>query len=58
MSQKDKDQTIRERHQQASVLWLKIEATIDDLKALGPHSLDGDNALMNVQERLNQLSKR
>lgn len=36
----------------------KIEQLIDELKVLGPHSLDRDNALANIREHLAQLSRR
>lgn len=36
----------------------KLEKLIDELTALGPHSLDRDNALMNTKERLAQLARR
>ena len=53
-----KDERIRELHQEAGKHWPMIEAIIDELKSLGPHSLDGDNALLNVRDWLYQLSKR
>lgn len=58
MTQADKDSQIRELQQRASGLWPTMEGIIDDLKALGPHSKDGDNALANTREWLEQLSKR
>lgn len=36
----------------------KMEKLIDELKALGPHSRDRDNALANTSEHLVQLSHR
>lgn len=36
----------------------KLEKLIDELKALGPHSLDRDNALANTRGHLAQLSRR
>jgi hypothetical protein len=35
-----------------------LKDIIDQLKNLGPHELDGDNALLNVRERLASLSRR
>lgn len=58
MTQAEKDAKIRELQQQASGLWPTVEGLIDDLKRLGPHSMDGDNALANTREWLKQLSKR
>lgn len=58
MSQAEKDSKIRDLHQEASAMWPKIERIIDDLKVLGPHSLDGENALMNIRNWLDQISKR
>ncbi len=56
--QNQKDQRIRDLHQQAGKHWPALESIIDELKELGPHSLDGDNALANVREWLGQLAKR
>lgn len=36
----------------------KLEKLIDELKALGPHSLNRDNALANTREHLAQLARR
>lgn len=58
LSQSERDQRIDELHRQAMAMWPGIEQIIDELKVLGPHSFDGDNALTNTQEWLNQLSKR
>lgn len=35
-----------------------LEQIIDQLKGLGPHPLDGHNALHNLREHLDQLSRR
>jgi len=58
MTQEDRDQRINELHQKAMNMWPKLENLIDELKCLGPHSFDGDNALLNTREWLEQLSKR
>lgn len=58
MTREEKDSRIRGLHVQALGLWPTMEGIIDDLKALGPHSKDGDNALANTREWLDQLSKR
>lgn len=58
MSQDDRDQRINELHRQAMAAWPKIEQIIDELKVLGPHSFDAENALLNTREWLDQLSKR
>lgn len=58
MSQDERDQRINELHRKAMSLWPKIENLIDELKLIGPHSFDGDNALLNTREWLDQLSKR
>lgn len=58
MTQAERDRRINELHQKASSMWPKIESIIDELKLLGPHSLDMDNALLNTREWLEQLSKR
>lgn len=58
-SKQDKvDERIRDLHLQAIEIWPRIEAIIDELKSLGPHSIDGENALINTREWLRQLSKR
>ncbi len=58
MNQREKDERVRELHTQAGKYWLKFEIIIDELKELGPHSLDGDNAILNIREHLHQLSNR
>jgi hypothetical protein len=58
MSQGERDERIRELHTEAFSMWPKLEELIDELKMLGSHSLDGDNALLNTREWLAQLSKR
>ena len=57
-TQEEIDMRIREVHEEVSRLWPKIERTIDELKCLGPHSLDRDNAILNTREWLFLLSKR
>lgn len=58
MSQHERDQRIRELHSQAREMWPKIEDIIDELKCLGEHSLDRNNALLNTRNWLDQLSRR
>lgn len=58
LTQEQKDERIRELHSGALKLWPKIEKIIDELKFLGPHSLDNNNALLNTAEWLNQLAGR
>lgn len=58
LTQEQKDLRIRELHSDALKLWPKIEKIIDELKSLGPHSLDSNNALLNTAEWLNQLAGR
>jgi hypothetical protein len=58
MPQEQRDERIRELHDQVRCLWPQIESIIDELKVLGHHTLDGNNALLNVREWLEQLSKR
>ncbi len=57
-AQKERDTRICELHYEAQKMWPKLEQIIDELKSLGPHSLDGDNALLNTREWLEQLSRR
>ncbi len=57
-SQDEIDARIDKLHREAMSMWPKIEEIIDELKALGEHSLDRDNALLNTREWLDQLSKR
>jgi len=45
-------------HHKALGIWPKVEKIIDELKYLGGHSFDGNNALLNTREWLDQLSKR
>jgi hypothetical protein len=58
LSRAQVDARIRELHAEAREMWPKLERIIDELKHLGPHSLDGNNALLNVREWLSQLSRR
>lgn len=52
------DVHIDELHAEARQLWPRLESIIDELKGLGPHSRDGNNALLNIREWLAQLSNR
>lgn len=58
LTQQQKDDRIRELHGHALKLWPKIEKIIDELKLLGPHSLDSNNALLNTGDWLQQLAGR
>ena len=58
LTQEQKDARIRELHSDALKLWPKIEKIIDELKLLGLHSLDNNNALLNTADWLNQLAGR
>lgn len=58
MSQNERDKRIRELHEKARAMWPKLEDIIDELKCLGEHSLDRNNALLNTREWLDQLSRR
>jgi hypothetical protein len=53
-----KDLRINELHEEALSMWSKVENIIDELKLIGPHSRDGNNALLNTRDWLEQLSKR
>lgn len=57
-NQDEIDARINKLHREAMSMWPKIEKIIDELKMLGEHSLDRDNALLNTREWLDQLSKR
>ncbi|WP_371436312.1 hypothetical protein [Polaromonas sp.] len=52
------DKRIDELHAEATKLWPKLEKLIDEMKKLGPHSLNGNNALDNTRNRLRDLSQR
>ena len=54
----NRDERIRELHSRACGLFPQLESIIDELKILGPHSIDGDNARMNVGDWLKMLAKR
>lgn len=56
--QKKIDQRIVQLYAIALSECRKMEKLIDELKALGPHSLDRDNAIVNTCEHLVQLSRR
>ena len=58
MATKANDVKIEMLHRSALEHFSNIEKIIDELKALGNHSLNGNNALMNVREHLSQLSER
>jgi|AZIH01.1.fsa_nt_gi hypothetical protein len=58
VTQEQTDTRIRELHNQFIKMRPQIESIIDELKSLGPHSVDGENALLNTQDWLEQLSKR
>lgn len=53
-----RDDRIAALHRSANSIFPQLEEIIDELKTLGRHSLDGDNALMNIREHLRQLSSR
>lgn len=53
-----KDQKINSLHKEALNKFRILEEIIDELKSLGPHSLDGKNALNNVRDWLGMLAKR
>lgn len=57
-TQDHRDNRIRQLHDQAGKHWGPLERIIDELKVLGDHSLDGNNALANIRESLKQLSQR
>ncbi len=48
----------RTLHAKALKCFGELKDIIDQLKNLGPHELDGDNALLNILERLEALSRR
>lgn len=52
------DKRIQELHAKAKSHWPELEKIIDELKRCGPHSLDGNNALLNVRQWLRDLSVR
>lgn len=52
------DKRIDALHSKAAKLWPELERIIDELKACGPHSLNGDNAISNVRQWLRDLSRR
>lgn len=57
-SQEQRDSRINALHAEAQKMWPKLEKLIDELKQLGPHSLDGTNALSNTRQWLKDLSQR
>lgn len=57
-TQEQRDRRINELHGKAQKMWPQLEKLIDELKALGPHSLDGTNALSNTRQWLKDLSQR
>lgn len=58
MTQAQRDKRINELHARALKTWGPLERLIDELKQLGPHSLDRDNALLNTREWLRGLANR
>lgn len=52
------DKRIDALHSKAAKHWPELEKIIDELKACGPHSLNGDNAISNVRQWLRDLSRR
>lgn len=52
------DLRIEQLHAVALSECSKLAKLIDELKTLGPHTLDRDNALSNVREHLAQLVRR
>jgi hypothetical protein len=48
----------RTLHFKAIKCFGELKGIIDQLKNLGPHELDGDNALLNIREWLEALSRR
>lgn len=57
-TQEQRDSRINELHAEAQKMWPKLEKLIDEMKKLGPHSLDGTNALSNTRQWLKDLSQR
>jgi hypothetical protein len=57
-TQDQRDARINELHTEAQKIWPKLEKVIDELKRLGPHSLDGTNTLQNTRQWLKDLSQR
>jgi len=50
--------TQQKLHAKALKQFRDLEGIIDDLKAAGPCKLDGNNAILNVRDWLNQLAGR
>lgn len=57
-AQEKRDSRINELHAEAQKMWPKLEQLIDELKTLGPHSINGTNALANTRQWLKDLSHR
>lgn len=57
-TKEQRDRRIDTLHSEASKMWPKIEKIIDEMKSLGPHSLNGNNALNNTRQWLKDLSQR
>lgn len=57
-TQQQTDRRIDTLQSEAAKLRSKLEKIIDEMKARGPHSINGDNALMNTREWLKNLSQR
>ncbi|MDC9725512.1 MAG: hypothetical protein PSN44_06295 [Gammaproteobacteria bacterium] len=58
MAKNSNDVKIDDLHIDALEHINKLEKIIDELKNLGNHSLNNNNALLNVQEHLAMLSER
>lgn len=57
-TQQQRNRRIDTLHSQVGELWPKLEKIIDEMKSLGPHSLNYNNALMNTRQWLKDLSQR
>lgn len=58
LTQQQRDARIQALHAEAGKMWTKLEKIIDELKKLGPHSLDRANAILNTEQHLKDLSER
>jgi hypothetical protein len=57
-TQQQIDSRLDELHGDAHKLFSKLEKIIDEMKKLGPHSLNRDNAILNTRQWLKDLSQR
>lgn len=57
-NQEQRDSRIQKLHADAVTKINALKKIIDELKTLGPHSLDRSNAILNTQEQLAGLSER